>query len=173
MSTLRVEDFAALRDRLAGRVVEPGHESWDKARTAWNLTADQHPAAVVVAASAEDIAETVRFAFDNGYGVTAQGTGHGAAALTSRLDGVILIKTHEMRGVEIDPVTRTARAQAGALWMDVTAPAHEHGLAALAGSSPDVGVVGYTLGGGLSWLSRTYGVAAHSVTAIEVVTAEG
>ena len=173
MSTLRVEDFAALRGRLAGRVVEPGHESWDEARTAWNLTADQHPAAVVEAASAEDIAETVRFAFDNGYGVTAQGTGHGAAALTSRLDGVILIKTHEMRGVEIDPETRTARAQAGALWMDVTAPAHEYGLAALAGSSPDVGVVGYTLGGGLSWLSRTYGVAANSVTAIEVVTADG
>jgi len=173
MSTIRVEDFSALRYRLAGRVVEPGHESWDEARTAWNLTADQRPAAVVVAASAEDIAETVRFAFDNGYGVTAQGTGHGAAALTSRLDGVILIKTHEMRGVEIDPETRTARAQAGALWMDVTAPAHEHGLAALAGSSPDVGVVGYTLGGGLSWLSRTYGVAANSVTAIEVVTADG
>ena len=86
---------------------------------------------------------------------------------------MILIKTHEMRGVEIDPETRTARAQAGALWMDVTAPAHEHGLAALAGSSPDVGVVGYTLGGGLSWLSRTYGVAANSVTAIEVVTADG
>ena len=122
MNTLRVEDFAALRDRLAGRVVEPGDGSWDEARTAWNLTADQHPAAVVVAASAEDIVETVRFAFDNGYGVTAQGTGHGAAALTSRLDGVILIKTHEMRGVEIDPETRTARAQAGALWMDVTVP---------------------------------------------------
>ena len=86
---------------------------------------------------------------------------------------MILIKTHEMRDVEIDPETRTARAQAGALWMDVTAPAHEHGLAALAGSSPDVGVVGYTLGGGLSWLSRTYGVAANSVTAIEVVTADG
>ena len=148
------------------RIVEPGDESWDEARTAWNLTADQHPAAVVVAASDEDIAETVRFALDNGYGVTAQGTGHGAAALTSQLDGVILIKTHEMRGVEIDPETRTARAQAGALWMDVTVPAQDHGLAALAGSSPDVGVVGYTLGGGLSWLSRTYGVAANSVTAI-------
>src|SRR5206468_2094603 len=58
-------------------------------------------------------------------------------------------------------------------WMDVTVPAQDHGLAALAGSSPDVGVVGYTLGGGLSWLSRTYGVAANSVTAIEVVTADG
>jgi len=57
--------------------------------------------------------------------------------------------------------------------MDVTVPAQEHGLAALAGSSPDVGVVGYTLGGGLSWLSRTHGVAANSVTAIEVVTADG
>ena len=173
MSTLRVKDFAALRDRLTGRVVEPGHESWDEARAAWNLTVDQHPAAVVVAASAEDIAETVRFAVDNGYGVAAAGHRPRRRGARERLDGVILIKTHEMRGVEIDPDTRTARAQAGALWMDVTVPAHEHGLAALAGSSPDVGVVGYTLGGGLSWLSRTYGVAANSVTAIEVVTADG
>jgi hypothetical protein len=78
-----------------------------------------------------------------------------------------------MRDVHIDPVSRTARVGAGALWMDVTGPAAEHGLAALAGSSPDVGVVGYSLGGGLSWLARKHGLAANSVTAIEVVTADG
>ena len=76
-----------------------------------------------------------------------------------------------MRGVSIDPVARIARAEAGALWMDVTAAAAEHGLAALAGSSPDVGVVGYTLGGGIGWLGRRHGFATNSVTAIEAVTA--
>jgi FAD/FMN-containing dehydrogenase len=78
-----------------------------------------------------------------------------------------------MRGVRIDPARRRAYVRPGALWMDVTKPASELGLAALSGSAPDVGVVGYTLGGGLSWLGRRYGLAANSVLAIEVVTADG
>ena len=173
MSTVQAEQFAPLRGRVQGEVVEPGDPTWDEARLAWNLAVDQHPAAVVIAETAEDVAETVRFAVTYGYAVSAQGTGHGASALESGLEGVILIKTQRMRDVRVDPARRIARAEAGALWMDVTAPAHEHGLAALAGSSPDVGVVGYTLGGGLSFLGRSYGVAANSVTAIEVVTADG
>ena len=173
MSTVLIEEFAPLRGRVAGAVVVPGDDSWDEARQAWNLAADQRPAAVVIAESPDDIVEVVRFARTQGYAVSAQGTGHAAAALESHLDSTILVKTHLMRGVEIDAKARIARVEAGALWMDVTVPAQEHGLAALAGSSPDVGIVGYTLGGGLSWLSRTHGVAANSVTAIEVVTADG
>ena len=78
-----------------------------------------------------------------------------------------------MRGVTIDPEARTARVEAGVIWIEVVEAAAEHGLAALAGSSPDVGVVGYTLGGGLSWLARKHGIGANQVTAIEVVTASG
>src|SRR6185295_5504701 len=78
-----------------------------------------------------------------------------------------------MRGVTIDPVARSARAEAGVLWAEVSNAAAEHGLAALAGSSPDVGVVGYTLGGGISWLARKHGLAANNVTAVELVNAEG
>src|SRR3712207_850453 len=78
-----------------------------------------------------------------------------------------------MRGVSIDPDARVARVAAGTIWIEVVEAAAEHGLAALAGSSPDVGVVGYTLGGGLSWLARRYGLAAERVLAIEVVTADG
>ena len=78
-----------------------------------------------------------------------------------------------MRGVTIDPEAQTARAEAGVIWIEVVEAAAEHGLAALAGSSPDVGVVGYTLGGGLSWLARKHGIGANQVTAIEVVTASG
>ena len=78
-----------------------------------------------------------------------------------------------MRGVEIDAEARTARVQAGTLWLEVTEASTPHGLFPLSGSSPDVGVVGYTLGGGLSWLARKHGLAANSVTAIELVTPDG
>jgi hypothetical protein len=85
----------------------------------------------------------------------------------------VLVKTERMRGVQIDPKTRTARVEAGVLWAEVSEAAAEHGLAALAGSSPDVGVVGYSLGGGISWLARRHGLAANSVTAVELVNSEG
>ena len=78
-----------------------------------------------------------------------------------------------MRGIEIDPVNRTARVEAGVVWAEVAEAAGQYGLAALAGSSPDVGVVGYTLGGGLSWLGRRYGLAASNVVSVEIVTADG
>jgi FAD/FMN-containing dehydrogenase len=89
------------------------------------------------------------------------------------LSDTILIRTGALRGVHIDPAARLARVEAGAWWADVTNAAAAHGLAALAGSSRDVGVAGYCLGGGISWLARSHGLAANSVTAVEVVTADG
>jgi FAD/FMN-containing dehydrogenase len=104
--------------------------------------------------------------------IAPQGTGHGAAPLEP-LGGAMLLRTTPMRRVDIDPAARVARAEAGALWQDVTVAAAAHGLAGLAGTSPNVGVTGYTLGGGLGWLARRYGLAANSVTAAEVVTPGG
>ena len=89
------------------------------------------------------------------------------------LDDTILVKTSRLRGVEIDAGARRARIEAGALWEDVVEPAAEQGFVVLHGSSPDVGVIGYTLGGGMGWLARSRGLAANSVTAVELVTAEG
>jgi len=164
-------DVSPLRARVAGEVVLPGDESWDAARQAWNTAVDQQPEAVVYAESADDVVEVVRFARAHGLRIAPQGTGHGASALST--EGTILLKTSRMRGVEIDPVARRARAEAGALWIEVVEPAAEHGLVALHGSSPDVGVVGYTLGGGMGWLARHYGLATNSVLAVEIVTADG
>jgi hypothetical protein len=167
-----VSHFEALRAHLDGvQVVTPADEHWDDARQAWNLAVDQRPAAVAFPVTADHVASLVEFAREHGLRIAPQGTGHNAAAIES-LDDTLLLRTDRMREVTIDPLTRTARVGAGALWQDVTHPAAEHGLAALAGSSPDVGVVGYTLGGGLSWLVRSHGLAANSVTAIEVVTAD-
>ena len=149
-----------------------GDPGWDDARRAWNLAVDQRPAAVAVPRTAHDVAAAVDFAREHGLRVAAQGTGHSAAPLGPLAD-TVLIRTHAMRGVSIDPIGRTARVEAGARWQEVADAAAEHGLAGLAGSSPDLGVVGYTLGGGLSWLGRRYGLAANNVEAVELVTADG
>jgi FAD/FMN-containing dehydrogenase len=158
--------------RTPNSVLFPWDEGWDDARLAWNLAVDQQPEAVAVPRTAEEVAAVVRWAAAEGYRVTAQGTGHNAAALGD-LAGTVLVKLHELRGVTVDPERRVARAAAGAIWIDLVQAAAEHGLAGLAGSSPDVGIVGYTLGGGLSFLGRKHGLMTNHVTAIEVVTADG
>jgi hypothetical protein len=165
-------DLEALRATIGGQVSVPGQAGYDQARQAWNLAVDERPSVVVVADSASDVVEAVRYARGHGMRIAPQGTGHGAVPLEP-LDGAMLLRTTGMRQVDIDPATRTARAEAGAVWQDVIVPAAEHGLAGLAGSSPDVGVTGYTLGGGLGWLARRYGLAANSVTAAELVTPGG
>src|SRR3954453_22964920 len=162
-----------LRERLTGEFVTPEDANWDQERLAWNLAVDQRPAAVAIPETVEDIVEVVRYARANGYRVAGQSTGHNAHPLAEGLEHTVLVKTHRMRDVQIDPAARVARVEAGALWMDVTYPAGEHGLAPLAGSSPDVGVAGYSLGGGISWLARKYGLAAGSVIGIELVNAHG
>ena len=153
-------------------LITPTDARYDNARKAWNLTVDQRPAAIAMPRNADEIAGAVTRAAASGYRVAIQGTGHGAPSLGS-LDGTVLVKTSAMRGVTIAPAALLARVEAGAVWADVVGAAAEHGLAALAGSSHDVGVAGYTLGGGVSSLSRRYGLAANSVLAAEVVTADG
>jgi FAD/FMN-containing dehydrogenase len=138
---------------IAGDVVRASDERYDEARRAWNLAADQRPAAVVFPTSAADVVRAVRFARSQRMRIAPQGTGHGAAPVEP-LDGAILLKTSRMRRVEVYAAARCARVEAGAEWRDVTVPAGEQGLAALAGSSANVGVVGYTLGGGIGWLAR-------------------
>ena len=165
-------DPYALRAAIAGQVFVPGQAGYDQARRGWNLAVDERPAIVVEAGSAADVAQAVRYARAHGMRIAPQGTGHGAEALEP-LAGAMLLRTTRMRRVRIDPAARTARAEAGAVWADVTIPAAEHGLAALAGSSPDVGVAGYILGGGFGWLARRYGLAANSVIAAELVRPDG
>jgi FAD/FMN-containing dehydrogenase len=164
----RIRPVRALDDK----VITPEHGRWDEARRAWNLAVDQSPAAVVFPETAEDVVAAVHLAVHFGLRIAAQGTGHNAGPL-GYLGDTLLIKTEGMRGIEVDPAARIARVEAGVLWIEVVEAAARHGLAALAGSSPDVGVIGYTLGGGLSWLGRKYGLAANNVEAIELVTADG
>jgi FAD/FMN-containing dehydrogenase len=138
----------------------------------WNVAIDQRPAAVAYPATADEVAEVVLAARAAGLRIAAQGTGHNAGPL-GRLDDVVLVRTSGMTAVSVDPAARTVRAGAGTLWDDVVQAVAPHGLMALHGSSPDVGVVGYSLGGGMGWYARKLGLQANSLTAVELVTPDG
>lgn len=165
-----MDDFSKLA--IAGRIATPADADWDQARLGWNLVADPRPSAVAFVESGDDIAAVVRFAAENGLRVSGQSTGHGAAALGS-LEDTILIKTERMRGVEVDAGAGTARVEAGVLSVELAEAAQAQGLSSLPGSSPDVGVTGFHLGGGLSWFGRKYGFACNRVRAIELIAADG
>jgi FAD/FMN-containing dehydrogenase len=172
MTILGTDLFAALRPRLTGSLVVRTDGWWDVSRAAWNLAVDQQPSAVVHAETPDDVVATVVFAHEHGLGVAPQGTGHNAGPLGD-LGGTILLKTDRMRGITVDPVARTARIEAGVLWQELVDASAPYGLSGLLGSSPDVGIVGYTVGGGLSWFGRKHGLSCSSVLAAEVVTADG
>jgi FAD/FMN-containing dehydrogenase len=154
------------QEDIRGRVVLPGDADWDDARRSWNLAVDQHPAAVVEAAGADDVQAVLRA----GARVAPQATGHGSEGLPD-LDGTVLLKTTLLRDVTADG--GVVRAGAGALAGDVAAAAGEHGLAPVLGLASTVGVTGLALGGGTGWLSRAYGLTCNSVRSFDVVLASG
>ncbi len=165
-------DTRPLRSSFAGSVIAPGEPGWDESRRAFNLAVDQRPALVAVAQDARDVAAVVRFAAERELRVAPQATGHNPVPLGD-LSRSVLLKTGAMNQFTIDAAARRARVEAGVKWGPVCDAVSPHGLAPLSGSSRDVGVVGYTLGGGLGWLGRKHGLACNAVTAIELVTADG
>lgn len=163
-------DITALRAVIGGTVATPTDPEWETARLAWNLAVDQHPVAVVTAADVHDVVATVRHARRHGLTVAAQPTGHGA---TAEISGTVLLRTGRLNELVVDAERRTARVGAGVRVRDLLAATAPHGLAPLPGSNGDPSVVGYTLGGGLSWFSRAYGWHADRVTAVELVDPDG
>jgi UDP-N-acetylenolpyruvoylglucosamine reductase len=161
-----------LRDHFPDAIVGPGDPDWDASRMAFNLLNDQRPEAVACPASAAQTAEIVRAARDLGLRVHVQGSSHNTLPLGS-LAGTLLVRLERMTAVAIDAEAQSARVEAGARWRDLVPQASELGLSALHGSSPEVNIVGYSLGGGLGWQGRKRGLQANSLTAIEVVTADG
>jgi FAD/FMN-containing dehydrogenase len=169
---LTTSPYDELSARMTGRVVTPSDPDWDTARQAFNLRMDVRPAAVALPRDVRDVMAAVGYARANGLRVAPQATGHNAGPLGA-LDDTLLVDVRELQEVSIDRGARRVRVGAGVKWERVAPQLSEYGLAALHGSSPDVGVAGYSLGGGMGWLARKYGLQANSVTAIELVTADG
>ncbi|UVF22561.1 FAD-binding oxidoreductase (plasmid) [Microvirga terrae] len=156
---------------VAGSVLLPGDPEYDDERAVFNLNHRLEPAMIVVPESAADVQAAVTFAAGQHRPVLVKTTGH---QIVGQAHGAVVIATHRMNDITIDPIGRRARVSAGVLWSDVIAEAAKAGLAPLNGSNPTVGVSGYTLGGGLSpTLGRSQGYAADHVRSLEVVTADG
>ena len=157
---------------MAARLLTTQDVNWDLERAAFNILVDQQPAGIAVPRSADEVSDVVRSAAADGKRVAAQRTGHNAVPLGS-LASTVLLRTAGLGGVQIDADAGSARVGGGALWDEVVPRASELGLAALHGSSPNIGIAGYTLGGGVGFYHRKHGLACNRVTAIELVTAGG
>ncbi|WP_309230878.1 FAD-binding oxidoreductase [Nocardia sp. SYP-A9097] len=159
-----------LRRVVRGRVLAVGEEGFEGARVPWNSAVEQRVSAVVEVADAGDVAAVVEYAAKVGVAVTAQATGHGASEAA---EGTVLVKTVALDGIEVDARRRSARVGAGTQWGALSERTAPHGLVGAVGSSPVVGIAGYTLGGGIGWFARSRGFAANAVRAVECVVADG
>ncbi|RCG14008.1 FAD-binding oxidoreductase [Streptomyces diacarni] len=161
--------LAALRKAVHGSVFVRQEAGYDLERTGFQR-GDRHAPDVIVAAhSADDVREAVAFARRNGLPVAAQATGHG---LGEAARGGVLVSTRHLRSIRVDPAARTAWVEAGVRAGDLVAEAARYGLAPVNGSAPGVGVVAYTLGGGVGLLGRRFGYAADSVRRVDLVTGD-
>jgi FAD binding domain/Berberine and berberine like len=169
-SAVKPGDMNELQNQLQGIVLRPGEADYEAARHGWNLCIDQHPALILRVKNTADIVEAVRFACQHDLDIAVKSTGHG---VVRPADGCLLIDVSLLKEVRIHPTAQTAWVSAGVKWGQVLEAAQAFGLAPLLGSSPDVGAVGYTLGGGMGWLVRKYGLSTDSVHYFELVTADG
>jgi FAD/FMN-containing dehydrogenase len=159
-------------DSFAGEIVGPADAGYDAARAVWNATVDRRPALVVRPQTPADVVRAVRFAREQKLVVAVRSGGHSIAGL-STCDGGIVIDLARMRGVEVDPEARTARAGGGALLAELDDAAQAAGLVCPVGVVSHTGVAGLTLGGGMGRLQRTLGLTIDNLLAVDLVTADG
>ncbi len=162
-----------LRESLQGDIVLPGEDAYAEAARIWNGAHDGHrPALIVQCQAVADVSAAVGFARSHGLTVAVRGGGHSVAGF-STCDGGIVIDLARMNDVQVDPAARRASAGGGALWADVDRATTAHGLVTTGGLVSTTGVAGFTLGGGIGWTMRSYGLACDNLVAADVVTADG
>ena len=162
-----------LRESVRGQVVTPGEDGYAEACQVWNGTyQDRRPAVIVQCAGAADVISAVGFARSYGLPLAVRGGGHSIAGFSTCDDGIV-IDLSNMRDVHVDPVARRAEIGGGAVWADVDHETQAHGLATTGGLVSSTGVAGFTLGGGIGWTMRKFGLACDNLVAADVVTADG
>jgi FAD/FMN-containing dehydrogenase len=165
-------DLSELRTRFTGELVRPFDPTYDEQRRVWNGSIDRFPALIARCSGVADVIAAVRFARSSGLPVAVRGGGHSLPGL-SVCDGGIVIDLGPMKRIRVDPEARTARVQAGVLWGELDRETQAYGLATTGGIVSHTGVAGLTLGGGIGWLHRKYGLTVDQLVSIDVVTAEG
>jgi FAD/FMN-containing dehydrogenase len=169
---MKAAELSRFREAFAGEVISPGDAGYDDARRVWNAMIDKRPAVVARPARVADVAAAVRFGREHDLVIAIRGGGHSMAGHSTCDDGIV-IDLSRMRGVTVDPVRQTARANGGALLSELDRAGQEHGLVCPVGVVGHTGVAGLTLGGGMGRLQRHWGFTIDNLRAVEVVTADG
>jgi FAD/FMN-containing dehydrogenase len=172
MTSTHGADLTTLRDRVAGVVLTRADEGYDRARTVWNAMVDRRPRMIVRCKDRGDVAAAIRYGRDNDLDIGVRCGGHSVLGLAVPDDGLMIDLT-PMGEVRIDVARRRARVQGGALLGALDRATQPHGLATTAGNVSHTGVGGLTLGGGMGWLARQYGLSCDNVVSFEMVTADG
>ena len=166
------EALRTLRESLRGALLRPGDDGYDEARTVWNAMVDREPAAIARCTGTADVVAAVAVAREHDLLLSVKSGGHHVSG-TAVCDDGLVVDLSPMDGVRVDPDARTVRVQAGATWGDVDHETQAFGLAVPGGQDPNIGVAGLTLGGGVGWLSRKYGLTCDNLLSADVVTADG
>jgi hypothetical protein len=164
-----IQDFKA---RLRGALLRPGEAGYEDARRIWNGMIDKQPALIARCAGVADVIHCVTFARDHSLLVSVRGGGHNIAG-NAVCDGGLMIDLSGMKGIRVDPVRRTARAEPGLTWGEFDHETQAFGLATTGGQISTTGIAGLTLGGGWGYLSRKYGLACDNLRSVDLVTATG
>src|SRR5499427_5365651 len=163
---------AELAATFSGRLLRPSDPGYEEARRVHNGLIDKRPALIARCHGVADVVGTVALAHKLGLGATVRGGGHNVAGRAT-IDGGIMIDLAPMKGIHVDPKSRTVRAQGGVSWGELNRETQLHGLAVTGGVVSTTGVAGLTLGGGLGWLMGKHGLALDNLQSVEIVTAEG
>ena len=163
--------FEHLRDSIRGPVITPDDAGYDAARAIWNGAIDRRPGCIARCTGVADVVAAVRFARDRDLLLAVRSGGHGVGG-HALCDGGLVIDLSPMKGIRVDPVARTARAEAGVLWGELDRETQLHGLATVGGIVTHTGIAGLTLGGGIGWLTRKHGATVDNLLSVDLVTAE-
>ena len=161
-----------LESTLLGALVRPGDPDYDQARAVWNAAHDRRPAQRMISAGTADVIRAVQFARSEGLPVAVRGGAHSVAGFSTS-DGGVVIDTSPMKGIRVDPAGRRAVAQPGLTWSEFDHETQAFGLAVTGGLVSSTGIAGFTLGGGIGWLLRKYGLTCDNLLSADVVTADG
>ena len=172
MSGMLHVNTSPLEAAFHGELVRPGDPGYDELRTVFNAMIDRRPALIARCRDAADVAAAVTFGRESGLPVAVYGGGHGVTGNAVCTDGLV-IDLRPMKGIEVDPVTRTCRAEAGLTWGELDAATQEHGLAVTGGRVSSTGIAGLVLGSGSGWIERKFGFTVDSLLSVEIVTADG
>ncbi len=172
MGPMPTQSVEQLKSSFRGELIQPADAAYDSARKVYNGMIDKRPQLIARCVDVADVIAAVNFGRENGLLTAVRGGGHNGAGLGT-CDGGLVIDLSRMKGIRVDPAAKKVRVEAGCVWGDVDHATHAFGLATPCGFISTTGVAGLTLGGGIGYLTRQYGLTIDNLLSVDMVLADG